>query len=90
MVLLSQEGGNLCAKTDKDQDGQYETVVAVGKAVDPRDPLGGSGSFFSQHRGLIFGVAGGLLAAVLLVTAIVVIKKKKSKKKVKHEFEEPF
>lgn len=87
-VLLSQEGGNLCAKTDEDQDGQYETVLAVGKEVDPRNPLEEK-SFFRENMTWIL-VAAGTVAAVAITVGIIVLcrKKKSGKKKVKYDFDD--
>lgn len=104
-VFLSQEGENLCVKSDEDKDGQYETILVTGSTVDPHDPTGGGsgfnlGSIFDFGSGFKFGGGSGsidlwiiiLIAGVLLVSVIttaIIVALRSKKKKDADEFEIP-
>ncbi len=79
-IMLSQDGENLSAKTDRDSDGKFETILVVGKSVDPINPLSGN----SFNWWLIPIVIGGIAAVgglVLLIIKLFGGKKKKSNTK---------
>ena len=104
-VFLSQEGENLCVKSDEDKDGQYETILVTGTTVDPHDPTSGGsefnlGSIFDFGSGFKFGGDSGsidlwiiiLIAGVLLVSVIttaIIVALRSKKKKDVDEFEIP-
>lgn len=104
-VFLSQEGENLCVKSDEDKDGQYETILVTGTTIDPHNPTSGGsgfnlGSIFNFGSGFKFGGGSGsvdlwiiiLIAGVLLVAAIttaIIVALRSKKKKDTDEFEIP-
>jgi len=104
-VFLSQEGENLCVKSDEDKDGQYETILVTGTTVDPHDPTSGGsgfnlGSIFNFGSGFKFGGGSGsvdlwiiiLIAGVLLISVIataIIVALRSKKKKNEDAFEIP-
>lgn len=104
-VFLSQDGDKLCVKTDEDKDGEYETILVTGTAVDPHDPTSGGsgfnlGSIFNFGSGFKFGGGSGsvdlwiiiLIAGVLLVSVIttaIIVALRSKKKKNEDAFEVP-
>ena len=84
-VLIACDGENLCVKSDKDEDGQYETVLATGKAAKPLDPMSGGSafSFGSVNLWMIVIIAGVLLASATVAVIIIICRSKKNKKKKK-------
>ena len=104
-VYITQEGENLCVKTDEDKDGKYETILVTGTTVDPHDPTSGGsgfnlGSIFNFGSGFKFGGGSGsidlwiiiLIAGVLLVSVIttaIIVALRSKKKKDTDEFEIP-
>ncbi len=104
-VFITQEGENLCVKSDEDQDGQYETILVTGTTVDPHDPTSGGpgfnlGSIFNFGSGFKFGGGSGsvdlwiiiLIAGVLLVSVIttaIIVALRSKKKKNEDAFEVP-
>lgn len=98
-VFITQEGENLCVKSDEDKDGQYETILATGTTTTPNDPTSG-GSGFNLGSGVNFGGGFGaldswiiiLIAGVLLISVIatvIIIAFHSKKKKNIDEFEVP-
>ena len=104
-VYITQEGENLCVKSDEDKDGKYETILVTGTTVDPHDPTSGGsgfnlGSIFDFGSGFKFGGGSGsidlwiiiLIAGVLLVSVIttaIIVALRSKKKKDEDEFEIP-
>ncbi len=92
-VFITQEGENLCVKSDEDEDGQYETILVTGIATTPDDPTsGGSGLNFGSGSGkvdswIIFLIAGVLLISV--ITAVIILAFHSKKKKSSDGFEVP-
>lgn len=68
-ILLTQVGEDLCAKVDDDSDGTFETVLAVGKSVEPRNPLSDSSAF---NWWIIPTMVGGI---ILIVGSAIILKK---------------
>ena len=104
-VFITQEGENLCVKSDEDKDGQYETILVTGTTIDPHDPTSGGsgfnlGSIFNFGSGFKFGGGSGsvdlwiiiLIAGVLLVSVIttaIIVALRSKKKKNEDAFEVP-
>ena len=84
-VLIARDGENLCVRSDKDEDGQYETVLATGKAAKPLDPMSGGSvfGFGSVNLWMIVIIAGVLLATATVAVIIIICRSKKNKKKKK-------
>ena len=82
-VLIARDGENLCVRSDKDEDGQYETVLATGKAVKPLDPMRGGSvfGFGTVNLWVIAAIAGVLLASATVAVIIIICRSKKNKKK---------
>ena len=92
-VLLAQDGENLCVKSDEDKDGQYETILVTGTAVEPHDPTSDGGLKFepgcvsgSIDLWIIILIAGTLLASII---SAVIITLHSKKKKTADKFEIP-
>lgn len=104
-LFITQEGENLCVKSDEDKDGQYETILVTGTTIDPHDPTSGGagfnlGSIFNFGSGFKFGDGSGsvdlwiiiLIAGILLVsaiTAVIIVAFRSKKKKNVDEIEIP-
>ncbi|MBQ9414343.1 MAG: hypothetical protein IJU16_04365 [Clostridia bacterium] len=59
-VLLTQTGGDLCAKTDEDADGSYESVLAVGRMTERHNPFSSTDTF---NWWILVWIIGGLVIA---------------------------
>ncbi len=94
-VFITQEGENLCVKSDEDKDGQYETILVTGTTTTPDDPTSGGsrsgfkfgGSSGSVNLWVILLIAGVLLISVIITVIIVAFRSKN--KKNNDEFEVP-
>lgn len=69
-VLLADDAGKLSAKSDRDGDGTYETVLETGKAIDPTE-IRREGSNFPW--GTVLMIAGSVLALAAVAVAIILI-----------------
>ncbi len=73
-ILLTARDGGLEARSDPDGDGRFDTVVARGRATEPRGLDGGTGGFGGFFSGLAsWKVAALILGAALLVVVILLI-----------------
>ena len=68
-ILLTQVDSNLCAKTDNDSDGTFETILVVGQKTEVQNPLNTSSPFHWWIIAIIIG-------AIAVVTGIVIVIKK--------------
>lgn len=80
-VLLTQEGDNLCAKTDSDSDGTYETTIENGKKTELVSPISNSSSFNWWILAVILGAI--IIIAGVVVLCIMLFGGKKSSTKAK-------
>lgn len=70
-VLLTQADSNLCAKTDHDSDGTFETILVVGRNAKVKNPLNSTTSFPWWVIGIIIGTVGTVTGIVFLVKKLV-------------------
>ena len=79
-ILLTQVESNLCAKTDNDSDGTFETILVVGQKTDVQNPLDSSSTFHWWIIAIIIGAIAAVTGIVILIKKLFDGKPSKNKK----------
>ena len=70
-IILTQEGEKLNAKMDRDSDGEFEEVIAVGKSTTPIKALDNPATFPWWIAAIIAGGTAAIVGIILLLKRII-------------------